>query len=755
MMGSPPSPPHPLEPAAAISSRRVVVLACVGLVLVVFAAYSNSLSGPFVYDDKDSIVENLTLRHLWPLPGVLAPLRGGLTVSGRPVLNLSLALNFAAGGLDVRGYHVVNVLIHAFACLTLFGLVRRTLTQPSLRVRFGEAAVPVAFTVAALWALHPLQTEGVTYIVQRAESLMGWFYLLTLYGFVRSVDAPAPGRWQVLSVAACLLGMATKENMASAPVMVLLLDRAFVAGSFAGAWRQRRGFHTALAATWILLAGLLASTGGNRGGSAGLGVDISWWDYVLTQFPALVHYLRLSFWPAPLVFDYGTFWIGRLADVWPQACVVAALIAGTLFAWWRIPAVGFLGAWYFAALAPTSLIPGMTQRIVEHRMYLSLAPLVALVVAAVYLRGGRRGLAALLALAAGLGLLTFRRNADYRSEIALWADTATKRPANAGAHASLGAALADAGRMAEAIHEDEAALRLRPNYLTARNNLGTALIAVGRVGEAIQHLEESLRQDSDDAQAHLNLGVALDLLKRTPEAMSHYEAAVRGDPNLAQAHNNLGDALSRSGRNAEGIVHLQEALRLKPGYVDAHYNLAAALARAGRLKEAQAQFEAGLVLKPGDAEAHANWGGVLLATGHPAEALAEFASAVLLQPESASNHYNYGSVLATAGRLDEAVQQFEAALHLRPDYVDAHNNLGNALMLLRREAEALPHYETALRLNPKHASTHNNLGLALARLGRLPEAAAQFAEALRLAPNYLEARDNLSRAQEQLHASPP
>ena len=755
MMGSPHSPPEPAAPAAATSSRRVVALACGALVLAVFAAYANSLSGPFVYDDKDSIVNNLTLRHLWPLSEVLAPLSGGLTVSVRPALNLSLALNFAAGGLNVRGYHVTNVLIHALACLTLFGLVRRTLVQPSLRARFGAAAVPVAFTAAVLWALHPLQTEAVTYIVQRAESLMGLFYLLTLYGFVRSVDAPAPRRWQVLSVAACLLGMATKEDMVSAPVLVLLLDRAFVAGSFAGAWRRRRGFYAALAATWILLGGLLASTGGNRGGSAGLGVDISWWDYVLTQFPALVHYVRLSFWPTPLVFEYGTFWIGSLADVWPQACVVVTLIAGTLFAWWRKPAVGFLGVWFFAVLAPTSLVPGMTQRIVEHRMYLALAPLVVLIVATVYLRGGRRGLAALLALAAGLGALTFQRNTDYRSEIALWGDTATKRPANAGAHASLGAALADAGRMAEAIPEYETALRLRPNFLTARNNLGSALISIGRVGDAIQQLEESLRQDSDDAQAHLNLGVALDTLKRTSEAVPHYEAALRCDPKLAPAYNNLGDALSRSGRNAEGIAHLQEALRLKPDYLDAHYNLAAALARAGRMAEAQAQFEAGLQLKPADAEAHANWGGVLLATGHPAEATAQFESALRLQPKSAANHYNYGSVLATAGRLDEAVPQFEAALRLKPDYVDAHNNLGNALTLLRREAEALPHYEAALRLDPGHPSAHNNLGLALARLGRLPEAAAQFAEALRLAPDYQEARDNLARAQEQLRAPPP
>jgi len=753
MTGSPHATPHPPEPAAA--PRRAVALACGVLVFAVFAAYANSLSGPFVYDDKDAILGNPTLRHLWPLSEVLIPPGAGITVSGRPVLNLSLALNFAAGGLDVRGYHVVNILIHALACLTLLGLVRRTLALPSLRGRFGAAAVPIAFTVSALWALHPLQTEGVTYIVQRAESLMGLFYLLTLYGFVRSVDAPAPRRWQALSVAACLLGMATKENMVSAPVLVLLLDRAFGAGGVAEAWRRRRGFYTALAATWLLLGALLATTGGNRGGSAGFGVAVSWWDYALTQFLALVHYLRLSFWPVPLIFDYGTFWIKGLAYVWPEACVVVALVAGTLFALWRKPAVGFLGGWYFAMLAPTSIVPGMTQRIVEHRMYLSLAPLVVLLVVAVYSRVGRRGLAALLAAAAGLGLLTYRRNADYRTEIQLWEDTVAKRPANQGAHANLGAALADAGRMKEAVREDAMALQMGPNPVATRNNLGTALIAIGRVREAIQELELSLRQDPNNAQAHLNLGVALDLLKRAPEAMPHYLAAVRIKPGFAEAQNNLGDALSRSGRNAEGIVHLEEALRLKPAFVSAHYNLAAALARAGRMEAAQAEFATGLQLDPADADAHANWGGVLLATGHPRDATAQVESALRLQPESASNRYNYGSVLATAGRLDEAVQQFEAALRLKPDYVDAHNNLGNALTLLRREAEALPHYEAALRLDPTHASAHNNLGLALARLGRLPEAAAQFAEALRLAPNYQEARDNLARAQEQLRASPP
>ena len=225
--------------------------AIVLIVLAVLAAYRNSFSGPFIFDDIASIVDNPTIRRLWPVSVPLwPPFSGGQTVGGRPILNLSLAVNYAWGGADVRGYHAVNLGIHILAALTLFGLVRRTLERAKLadgRAACPGRALPTALVVALLWALHPLQTESVTYIIQRAESLMGLFYLLTLYCFVRftergssfvplrgtSADEEAGGVvWAWLSVVCCLLGMATKEVMVSAPVIVFLYDRTFVSGTF-------------------------------------------------------------------------------------------------------------------------------------------------------------------------------------------------------------------------------------------------------------------------------------------------------------------------------------------------------------------------------------------------------------------------------------------------------------------------------------------------------------------------------------------
>ena len=191
-------------------------------------------------DDLNAIAGNPSLTWHGSIADVLLP-PPAIYTSGRPLLNLSFALNQALGGTDVAGYHLVNLAIHALAVLALFGVVRRTLANPaSRRPAADDAAFGLAFAAAALWAVHPLLTNSVTYLSQRAESLMGLCYLLTLYGFVRYTEAgPVAARWAGLSALACAGGMATKEGMVTAPVIVLLLDRQFYAGSLRAAIRAR------------------------------------------------------------------------------------------------------------------------------------------------------------------------------------------------------------------------------------------------------------------------------------------------------------------------------------------------------------------------------------------------------------------------------------------------------------------------------------------------------------------------------------
>jgi tetratricopeptide (TPR) repeat protein len=617
--------------------NRSILLAAAVIALATGMAYRNSFTVPFFFDDTSAITNNPTIRRLAALGDVLSPPPTGSGVTGRPLVNLSFAVNYALGGLQVEGYHALNLALHLLAALTLFGLVRCTLVALK-----SQRALPIAFAVALLWALHPLQTESVTCVTQRTELLVGLFYLLTLYCFARG--------WLVLAVVSCALGMASKEVMVTAPVLVLLYDRTFVAGSFRDAWRQRRAFYLSLAGTWLLPVYLLANLGGTRGVSAGFGLGITWWSYALKQCEAIIHYLALSVWPSPLVVDYGRDVITRLADVWPQFLVLVLLLLVTLAALCRRPVFGFIGAWFFVILAPSSsVVPLVTQTMAEHRMYLPLAAVVALIVTGIFSLANRQGLVVCLVLAAGCGLATARRNADYRNELSLWADTVAKRPLNPRAQLNLGNALQAAHHPQDALAHYEEALRLGLNRPEVHSSLASALLGLGRPAAALAPAEEALRLDPESAEAHVNLGTALVLTGQTADAIAHFETALRLRPDFAAAHNNLGNALLQSRRPAEAVPHYEAALRLAPDDARAHNNLGLALLRLGR-REA---------------------------------AIPQFAGALRCDPAFADAHLNLAVAFAEAGRIDDAVAQCEAALQLRPDYPAARDALQRLQALTR------------------------------------------------------------------------
>ena len=173
-----------------------------------------------------------------------------------PIVNLTFAINYAADGLEVRGYRLTNLAIHLLAAVTLFGLVRRTLQLPSLAPTFGMHATNLAWVSALVWMLHPLQTEVIDYVTQRTESMMGLCYLLTMYFSVRALERH-PARWQAAAVLACATGMACKESMVTAPVMVGLFDYVFVSRAMMRKVHRPR-LYIGLASTWLVLAALMA-----------------------------------------------------------------------------------------------------------------------------------------------------------------------------------------------------------------------------------------------------------------------------------------------------------------------------------------------------------------------------------------------------------------------------------------------------------------------------------------------------------------
>lgn len=620
-----------------LSPRQVVLILGGLLVAVGVAAYCNSFTAPFVLDDTVSIVDNASIRQVWPPGPVLSP-PAQAGVGGRPIANLSFAFNYAAGGLNVRGYHIVNLAIHLAAGLGLFGVARRTwlLAATADSGRTSEATI-AAFGIALLWLVHPLQTEAVTYLSQRTEELMALFYVATLYGFLRGVTEDSRG-WQVAAVACCALGMATKEVMVTAPIVVLLYDRTFLAGSFRAAWKQRKTVHLALAATWLLLALLLAEVG-----RRGVGYEtVTVGQYALTECRAIATYLRLALLPTPLVFDYGMGVVHGAGEVWPQVALLIALLGTTGWLLWRRPKIGFLAAWIFLLLAPTSIVPVAGQPMAEHRMYLPLAAVCSAAVLALSRWLPRRALVSALAvLATALAGATVDRNRDYRSAIALWTDTVQKNPTNARAHAALGAAWLQQGNGPRAIASLERALQLDPRTADAHNNLANALLEQNRSAEAIGHFEAALRLRPDTASTHYNFGNALLTVGRTEEAIAQQREALRLRPNLPEAHCALGNALAATGRRPDAIKAFRDALRLQPNLVAAHFGLANALAQAGQVAESIPHYEATLRVTPDSVEAH----------------------------------YNLATACAMSGRIDDAIRHYEAALKLRPDLEAARANL--------------------------------------------------------------------------------
>jgi hypothetical protein len=232
--------------------------ALIVIVIVGALTYANSLSAPFIFDDDAVVVENATIRSSNPFLALLTTPGGGAPTAGRPLANFSFAVNYAIGGLDVRGYHAVNVGVHVICALLLFGIIRRTLA------RSGEQRPDaVALACALVWMVHPLQSETVDYISARTESLMALFLLLTLYCGLRAHDAAAPALWRIGAVVGCALGTACEVDGGRAPWWCSDL---FLFPS----WKEMRSrwpLYAGLATSWLELAWLVSH--GPHGGSAG------------------------------------------------------------------------------------------------------------------------------------------------------------------------------------------------------------------------------------------------------------------------------------------------------------------------------------------------------------------------------------------------------------------------------------------------------------------------------------------------------
>ena len=688
--------------APATTTRTPWILLAIALV-VSCLAYSPGFGAPFIFDDELSIQKNPTIRTLQPSVA-LRPPGGDLAVSGRPLVNYSLAVNYALNqslGVDQRAdpdgprktvsYHLLNLFLHLGAGCLLFALVRRTLRFPQFQ-SWHNASHSVALAVASIWLIHPIHTEAVLYTVQRTEILSSLLCLAALYASVRAWDAggaSARTRWRALGIACCVAGLASKEIAVVIPLLVMLYDRAFRLRN----WRDLVRSATAPVAYYAILAtvtvaGFVIQLGtGARANTVGLSHGITWYEYLYAQGWAIGRYLQLSIIPVGLTLDYGTDAAKGLTPL-PGVSVLLVFGAITIAAWMRAERWGwlaFLGSWFFVSLAPSSsFVPIASEIAAERRIYLALAAVIVAVVVLVRSRlatSGRAGLVVTAIVFIVLAGFTYRRSAQYAEPEQLWREVIERVPEDARAYNSLAYTLlhASSPRVDEAVPYLQRAIALDPTALQPLRSLAAIALSKGQLPVACDLLERAYAVDPNYADVAPLLGVVLAASGEREKAIQYLadpkiDRLVENDPSgsLVVA---LGNAYMSFGRWDAALTVFSRALESWPNRADFYFSAGDALIRLGRPADALPRIQRGLQLDPQSALGHALAGQALMTLGRPAEAEPFFREALRLQPGDPQVATGLAIAMNGVGRRAAAIALLERVISSAPDYEPARSAL--------------------------------------------------------------------------------
>lgn len=569
------------------------------LVAAVSLVYSNTLDAPFVFDDVINIRNNphIRLTHI-STDGIHSAGFRSL-MARRPVANISFALNYYVHRYRVAGYHLVNISIHIATGILLYYLVKTTLALAA--VRPGRS---IAFFTTLIWMMHPVQTQTVTYIVQRMNGLATMFYLASLLMYIKGRLAEKAMK-RILLFGGCLLAgilaLGSKEIAVTLPFFILLYEWYFFR-QLSREWLKRYApVFAGLPCFGVMLLYIYLGPDPFTSLFAYYEVrDFNMFQRVLTEFRVVVFYMSLLLFPHPsrlnLAHDFPiSFSFTEPATTLPAMAVVMGLVVLAACIAKSKPLISFCMLWYFGNLAvESSVIP--LELVFEHRNYLPSTLACLLLVLSVYRWAGSEALRLSIvgALVLICALWSYERNGYWRDKVVFWQDSLKKSPQLARAHLNLGVALEGRGRVDEAMHHYRESLRLKPDDEIALANIALVLADRGNTSEAVTHLNRALEVKPSYAKAHNQLGIILAGQGKGDEAMGHLTEARRLDPLDPEPPYNMGNVLMTNGRVAEAIRLYGEALALDPFDAMIHNNLGIALFREGRLDRAIFHFRQAL-----------------------------------------------------------------------------------------------------------------------------------------------------------------
>ena len=666
---------------------------------LVFLIYSKTLEGPFVFDDIPRITENFNIRiNELNWHNIIQAAFGKHSAKTRPLGNLTFALNYYFHQYGLKGYHIVNIIIHILTGVVLFFFLNATLTLPSVNSKY-HPSYATAFFAALLWLVNPIQTQSVTYIVQRLNSLAALFYILSFWFYVKGrLLNHTEKKWIWFGGAALtwIFALGCKQNAATLPFFILLYEWYFFQDLSPKWFKSSLKYIIAVAVLIAVVAFLylgpnpLAKINRLRDFSHG---EFTLAEHALTETRVVVYYLSLIFFPHPsrLNLDYDFPLSHSLFNPMTtlfSLILIIGLIALAFYLAKRERLISFCILWFFGNLViESSIIP--LGIIFEHRNYLPsmMVCLVPVLLADRFVRMAwlKIGLACVVIVV--FSFWTFQRNQVWQSEFALWSDVVKKSPNKA-----------------------------RPNL-----NLGIILSKLGKTDAALTHLNKALLLDPEYAKTHFNLAVAMERQGKNVEAIKHYQEAIKIEPDYIEARNNLGLLLTKTGRIEAAFRQYHRILDVDPEYAQAHLNLGVALVEIGKYSQASRQFEQALTIDPDYADAHYNLAIVLEKQGKMKEAIEHYAAALKQNPDNAEAHFNLANIFRREGNTNDAVSHYKAALSIRPDFPEAIGNLALVNAARKDYSGALTLFLDLLKYRPDDAETHYNIACMYSRLKRVNE----------------------------------
>jgi len=547
------------------SSRRYSFVVAIFLIsIATLIIYSNTFTSPYHFDDIPNIVEDNKIRDISNFRD---------TSGTRYIGDLTFALNYHFGGLNVFGYHLVNIALHILNGILVWWLVVLTLRIPMIEGFCLDAHIRgfIAMASSMIFVVHPVQTQAVTYIIQRFTSLATFFYLLSIVLFLRWRLSSRGGSrvfFYLFSILSAVLAMKTKEISFTLPLVIFLYEYSF----FRERWKisydlipvlltlliiplTRIGFDKPHGDMFDALREVSQET-----------ENISRGDYLLTQFRVIVTYIRLLFLPVNqnLDYDYPIYHSLFTPGVFLSFLFLLLIFCLAVYfivrsrkdgnAYLLLSSFGIL--WFFITLSVESSLIPIKDVIFEHRLYL---PGILVIV--------------LIIMILPLSVATYHRNQVWKDEVALWTDVVKKSPEKARGYDNLGVAYYQQGQINEAIKEYKTAIRLDPNSHDAHYDLAVAYNKQGRIDDAVEEFNTTLRLKPNIAEIHYNLGLVYSRHGRIDEAIKAYTEALRLKPDHAGIHHDLGFAYARQGRIDEAIEQYIAALRLKPDFAEARNHL--------------------------------------------------------------------------------------------------------------------------------------------------------------------------------------